>query len=207
MSQLNVARAEAFICCRGLNMPTNLSNNNSRERMWLPFMAGFYDGVAQPLAWVGLRVLTGGLLVISGWPKIIAPMGMIPFVESLHFYPGWFWSPFLAAIQFFGGLAIVAGLLTRPMALANAVMLAITLYFHFTHPYGDRFLTDAGVEFMKGDGANISLPPRCKISSMVAVDFSVAFRRRPFGYRCFGRQLQLFLRHSVAAHGRSTNSS
>ena len=139
-------------------MSTNLSTNNSKERMWLPVMSGFYDDVAQPLAWVGLRVLTGGLLVVSGWPKIIAPMSQISFVESLHFYPGWFWSPFLAAIQFFGGLAIVAGLFTRPAALANAVMLAITLYFHLSHPYGDRFLTDAGVEFMKADGAKYFTP-------------------------------------------------
>ena len=139
-------------------MPTDLSYKNPKERMWLPVMSGFYDGVAQPLAWVGLRILTGGLLAVSGWPKIMAPMAMTQFVENLYFYPGWFWSPFLAAIQFFGGIAIAVGLFTRPIALANAVMLAITLYFHAANPYGDRFLTDAGVEFMKTGGAEYFTP-------------------------------------------------
>ena len=115
-------------------------------------MSGFYDPVAQPLAWVVLRVLFGALLVYEGWPKIIAPLAQVGFVESLHFYPGWFWSPLLAAMQFFGGIAIAVGFLTRPLALANAVMLAITLWFHMSHPYPEIFLTPEGVAFMKSGG-------------------------------------------------------
>ena len=134
-------------------MPSPAPYMNSREAMWLPSMSGFYDNFAQPLAWVGLRVLTGGMLIYSGWPKIMAPMAQAGFVESLNFYPGWLWSPFLAAQQFFGGIAIVLGLFTRPIALANAVMLAITLWFHAVNRYGDAFLTPAGVEFMKAGGA------------------------------------------------------
>ncbi len=126
---------------------------NVKERLYLPFLSGFYDAFAQPLAWVALRALTGGLLVVSGWPKILDPMAMNGFVEGLGFYPGWFWSPLLAAMQFFGGMAIMVGLFTRPIALANAVMLAITLYFHVASPYGESFLTAAGVEFMKTSGA------------------------------------------------------
>jgi putative oxidoreductase len=97
--------------------------------------------------------LIGGALVYEGWPKIVAPMAQVGFVESLHFYPGWFWSPLLAAMQFFGGFALIAGLWTRPIALANAVMLAITLWFHHTHPYGEAFLNPAGIEFLKSGGA------------------------------------------------------
>ncbi len=131
---------------------------NPKEAMWLPSMSGFYDKFAQPLAWVGLRALMGGTLVYSGWPKIIDPMAQAGFVESLYFYPGWLWSPLLAAMQFFGGIAIVIGLFTRPIALANAVMLAITLWFHLANPYGDSFLTAAGVEFMKTGGAEYFTP-------------------------------------------------
>ncbi|MGQ0484879.1 MAG: DoxX family protein [Hyphomicrobiales bacterium] len=139
-------------------MSAILSYDNTKEHMWLPSMSGFYDSVAQPLAWVGLRVLTGGMLVVAGWPKIMAPMAQAQFVEGLYFYPGWFWSPFLAVLQFFGGMAICVGLFTRPIALANAVMLAVTLWFHWANPYGDRFLTDAGVEFMKTGGAQYFTP-------------------------------------------------
>ncbi len=119
----------------------------------LPFMARFYERLAQPLAWVGFRVLVGGALVYEGIPKMMAPFAQVGFVENMHFYPGWFWSPFLAGLQFFGGLAIAAGFVTRPFALANAVMLAITLYFHVAHPYGETILTEAGRAFFKTGGA------------------------------------------------------
>lgn len=125
---------------------------NPREKMFLPFMGSFYDKVAQPLAWVGFRMLIGLALVYEGWPKIQAPLAQVAFVENLHFYPGWFWSPLLAVMQFVGGFAIAVGLLTRPIALANAVMLAITLWFHYSHPYGAAFLTPEGVAFLKGNG-------------------------------------------------------
>jgi putative oxidoreductase len=131
---------------------------NSKETMWLPSMGGFYDKIAQPLAWVGLRVLVGGTLVYAGWPKNKAPMAQVGFVESLNFYPGWFWSPLLAVMQFFGGFAIIAGLFTRPVALANTAMLAITLWYHVANPYGDAFLTPAGIEFMKAGGAEYFTP-------------------------------------------------
>jgi putative oxidoreductase len=142
----------------GADRPTGAPFTNPREQLWLPFMSGFYDRLAQPLAWVALRVLFGGLLVYEGWPKIVAPLAQVGFVESLHFYPGWFWSPLLAAMQFFGGIAIAVGLLTRPIALANAVMLAITLWFHVSHPYPARLLTETGIAFMKSGGAEYFSP-------------------------------------------------
>ncbi len=33
-------------------------------------------------------------------------------------------------------------------ALANAIMLLVTYWFHVTHPYGDAFLTPAGIEYL-----------------------------------------------------------
>ncbi len=139
-------------------MSSPASFTNPKDALWFPFMSGFYDNFAQPLAWVGLRVLIGGTLVYAGWPKIVAPMAQVGFVESINFYPGWLWSPFLAAMQFFGGIAIIIGLFTRPIALANTVMLAITLWFHLANPYGDSFLTAAGVEFMKTGGTEYFTP-------------------------------------------------
>lgn len=51
-------------------------------------------------------------------------------------------------MEFFGGIAIAIGLLTRPIALANAVMLAITLWFHYSNPYGDSFLSQDGIALL-----------------------------------------------------------
>ncbi|MCO5157306.1 MAG: DoxX family protein [Aquamicrobium sp.] len=126
-------------------MSSNPGNADS-VKLIVPALGGFYRSFAQPAAWVALRVAVGVILAIEGWSKMMAPMAMTGFVESIGFYPGWFWSPFLAALQFFGGLAVAVGLFTRPVALANAVMLAITFWFHAVNPYGDAFLTPAGIE-------------------------------------------------------------
>lgn len=127
----------------------SLPADTDRSRLIVPALAPFYENIAQPLAFVALRVAMGLMLAIEGWPKITAPLAQIGFVEGLGFYPGWLWSPVLAGMQFFGGILIAVGLLTRPAALANGVMLAITLWFHISRPFGDAFLTPAGVEALK----------------------------------------------------------
>lgn len=124
--------------------------SSPRERLVLPFMGPFYHGFAQPAGWALFRVIVGGLLMVEGWPKIIAPMAQIGFFEEVLGWPaGWFFSPLLAIMQFVGGFLIAVGFLTRPVALANAVMLAITLWFHVTYPYGDAFLTPEGATFLR----------------------------------------------------------
>lgn len=128
------------------------SNEPDSVRLIIPALGGFYRAFAQPLAWVALRVAVGGVMILEGWPKMTAPMAMTGFVEGIGFYPGWFWSPFLAALQFVGGIAVVVGFFTRPVALASAVMLAITYWFHVANPYGDAFLTPAGIEALATSG-------------------------------------------------------
>ncbi len=123
--------------------------SSPRERLILPFMAPFYHGFAQPYGWLVLRLVVGGYLMIEGWPKILAPMSSINFAEMMGFYPGWLFSPLLSVAQFFGGLLILLGLLTRPAALANTFVLLVTLVYHVTHPYGHAFLTPEGLEFLK----------------------------------------------------------
>lgn len=135
-------------------LPGDDARSAHQQRLILPFLGGFYDNFAKPFAWVALRVAVGGVLAYEGWVKMGNPMAMSGFVESLHFYPGWFWSPLLGLINLVGGVCIALGLLTRPMALANTVMLAITFWFHYSNPYGPTFLTEAGMELLKSvDGA------------------------------------------------------
>lgn len=124
--------------------------SSPRERLILPFMAPFYHGLAQPLGWALFRIIIGGLLVVEGWPKILAPMAQVGFTENVLGWPaGWFFSPLLAVLQVGGGFLIAIGLLTRPAALANAAMLAVTIWFHREHPYGPEFLTPEGVAFLR----------------------------------------------------------
>ena len=129
-----------------------LPTDTDRDRLIIPALGPFYETIAQPLAFVALRVAVGLMLAVEGWPKITAPLAQVGFVEGIGFHPGWLWSPVLAGLQFFGGILIAVGLFTRAAALANGVMLAITWWFHVSHPYGEIFLTPAGVEALKAVG-------------------------------------------------------
>lgn len=127
--------------------------DNAPDTLIIPALSPVYERFAQPLAWTVFRIAVVAILVLEGWPKILAPLGQVGFVEAMGFYPGWLWSPMLAIVQFFGGILLVFGLLTRPVALANGVMLGVTLYFHISHPFGDAFLTPEGVEALKAGSA------------------------------------------------------
>ena len=139
-------------------MNKNAPFSNDRTALIIPLLSGFYERFAQPLAWTALRVAIGGMLVVEGYPKITAPFAQVGFVENLGFHPGWLWSPTLAAMQFFGGMFLAVGLFTRPVALANTVMLAITLWFHFANPYGHALLTEAGMEALKAADQTLFTP-------------------------------------------------
>lgn len=120
------------------------------ERLWIGPFAGLYNTFAQPLGWLLLRVTLGGWLLFEGWPKLMAPMAQVSFVEMIGFHPGWFFSPLLAVMQVAGGIGLILGLLTRPLALANAVMLLVTVWFHFHFPYDAALLlTSTGIEAVK----------------------------------------------------------
>ena len=118
---------------------------SSENNLIIPQLDGFYRSFAEPLAFLALRVSVGALMVVEGWPKINDPTGMAGFVEALGFHPGWLWSSILAVLQFAGGIMLILGLLTRPIALALGFMLAITLWFHLTTPYGAAILTPEGI--------------------------------------------------------------
>lgn len=78
-----------------------------------------------------LRVVAGIALVVHGAGKITDPLGNVGMVENLGFWPGVFWSPLLAATEFFGGILLAIGLLTRPAAFATMIVLLVTVWFHW----------------------------------------------------------------------------
>lgn len=101
-----------------------------QNRLLIPALRPLYT-CAAPLAETWLRVIAGFALAMHGWPKIQDPMRAVGMVESIGFHPGWLWSPALAAGEFFGGLLLMFGLLTRFAAGATTVILLVTVYFHW----------------------------------------------------------------------------
>jgi putative oxidoreductase len=56
------------------------------------------------------RVVTGVVLVYYGWPKCKDLRSCARDFEMMGFYPGMLWGPLIAVVEFFGGLAMLAGL-------------------------------------------------------------------------------------------------
>ena len=70
-------------------------------------------------------------MVTHGYGKILNPFGAAGMVEGLGFHPGALWSLLLSCTEFFGGILLAIGLLTRPAALGAFVVLSVTVYFHW----------------------------------------------------------------------------
>lgn len=128
---------------------------------------------------------------------------MSGFVESIGFHPGWLWSTLLAALQFIGGLMIIAGFLTRPAALANAVMLAVTLWFHISHPYGDLLLSSQGMAALAAQQAMFTPDGLRNLAADGGRHSCIRCNSRPRGFQRSGPWRPCVWPHSAAARFRS----
>jgi putative oxidoreductase len=104
-------------------------HSTPRSKLIVPALAPIYTSAHEVVETI-LRLTAGILLVTHGFSKIFNPFGAVGMVESLGFYPGVFWSPLLAATEFFGGILIAIGLFTRPASFAAMIVLLVTVYFH-----------------------------------------------------------------------------
>ena len=109
-----------------------------------------FDRLA-PLAWPLVRITTGLLLVPHGAQKLFGWFGGYGltatgqyFEGTLGMEPGLLFALVAGLIEFFGGLAIALGLLTRPAALAVSAFLAVALTVHIQNGF---FWTAGGIEY------------------------------------------------------------
>jgi putative oxidoreductase len=80
-------------------------------------MNKFFDSIA-PYADVAGRVLIAVLFLLSGWGKIGGYSGALAYMQSAGVPGGLL--PLVILVELAGGIAIVAGLYTRPAALVLA---------------------------------------------------------------------------------------
>ena len=106
-----------------------IGSTQTGRRLIVPPLGKAYASLG-PAAETLMRVVAGLSLVTHGWGKIQNPFGAAGM--------GVFWSPLLAATEFFGGILIAIGLLTRPAAFAATIVLVVTVYFHWV-VQGDGF--------------------------------------------------------------------
>ena len=108
----------------------SVTTDASRGRLIIPLFCRLYSSLHDGVETL-LRVIAGGFLTIHGSQKITNPFGAAELVEGLGFYPGAFWSLLLSCTEFFGGILIAIGLLTRPAAFAGMFVLLVTVWFHW----------------------------------------------------------------------------
>lgn len=72
-----------------------------------------------------LRIFYGFLFVVHGWPKVKDLMGNAKNFETMGFRPGLLWGSIAALLEFFGGLAIIAGLFTQVFGLLLAIEMMV----------------------------------------------------------------------------------
>ena len=102
----------------------------SNRRLIVPALSSLYAALHDSAETL-LRVVAGAALVTHGLGKIADPFGAAGMVEGLGFYPGAFWSLLLSLTEFFGGILIAIGFLTRPASFAATFVLLVTVYFHW----------------------------------------------------------------------------
>lgn len=94
-----------------------------------------------------LRITTGALLIPHGYGKLFTPgalEGTGQFFESVGFTPGYELALLVGCVEFFGGLLLVLGLLTRPAAVAVAIFMGQAVLYHMPNGF---LVTNGGYEY------------------------------------------------------------
>lgn len=77
---------------------------------------------------VSLRLLVGIFFIIAGYPKLFVRLdGVAGFFDSLGIPLPFFFAIVVGIVEFFGGIAILLGLFTRPVALLQAIVMIVAL--------------------------------------------------------------------------------
>ena len=124
--------------------------HGKRPDLIFPFMAPAYR-LGKCVYWPLLRFIAGIDLVPHGAQKLFGMFGgggmekTVEMVAQLGFSPPAVWAYLLACTEFFGGLMIAFGFLTRLGAGAATVMLAVA--FFAVHLKNGFFLMNGGYEY------------------------------------------------------------
>ncbi|GIC76697.1 DoxX family protein [Moritella sp. F3] len=98
-----------------------------------------------------LRLIAGIIFTAHGSQKLFAWFGGYglegtgQWMESIGLAPGYLMAMMAGSAEFFGGLLLILGLLTRPTALVLAVTMLVAIFS--THFANGLFMSNNGYEF------------------------------------------------------------
>ena len=94
---------------------------------------------------VGLILAAHGAQKLFGWFGGYGLEGTGQWMASIGLEPGYLMALMAGSVEFFGGLALVLGVLTRPAALASAFAMLIAVFA--VHIGNGLFMENNGYEF------------------------------------------------------------
>jgi putative oxidoreductase len=124
--------------------------NMATQRLYVPALGPIY-GKLHSYAPAILRVGLGAILVPHGAQKLFGMFGgggisgTAALFDRLGYAPGILWGTLVGCVEFFGGILLVLGLFTRPVALALTIFMIFGV--HFTSKTGGFFWLNRGSEF------------------------------------------------------------
>ena len=128
---------------------TTTTTDVGSQKLIVPAMAGVYQ-LGSTVTYPLIRFVAGFWLVPHGAQKLFGMFGgditaTAGFFSKIGLEPALALAYVVGLIEFFGGLLIAIGLLTRPAAAAAAIMLAVaTFHVHLSNGF---FWTKGGYEY------------------------------------------------------------
>jgi putative oxidoreductase len=128
-----------------------MSTEAPQTRLIIPALAPLYGALSR-LSYPMIRFFAGLFLVPHGAQKLFGWFGgggldatAEGFATHLGLEPGMFFAVLVGATEFFGGLMLAVGFLTRPVAVAVTILLAVAAFK--VHLPNGFFVRDGGYEF------------------------------------------------------------
>src|SRR5258706_11778404 len=105
--------------------------NDASSRLLFPALRPLYV-LLEPLSWPLIRCATGLILAVHGWGKIARGVeASAPAFVKLGYEHPFALVYLLILVEFFGGIAIAAGLFTRFFAAAVTIEMAVITFLHY----------------------------------------------------------------------------
>ncbi len=78
-----------------------------------------------------MRLALGLIFLAHGWRKLKNFSGTVKWMGGEGFNPGWLWAPVVMAAEVIGGLLILLGLFTQPVALILVINMMVAFAYNF----------------------------------------------------------------------------
>jgi putative oxidoreductase len=126
-----------------------MTTNVQSQKLFVPAMAGLYE-LGSSYSYPLMRFVVGFWLMPHGAQKLFglfggSAQGTAAFFSKVGIEPALPLVYVVGCIEFFGGLCVAIGLLTRPAAAAAAIMLAVAAFT--VHLPNGFYWTKAGLEY------------------------------------------------------------